>query len=186
MLFSEGTFIELLDQACMNKPMIKVARFFMWITRKRAMGRRFREYRNAPPGYIDMCLEDTNPTLDGLRNYLRQARIPADVMKSRRKDIRGRQLKWTLCVPMDAQLPFFMSPYNISPRASAPEHPAGVHGVDKVVYACAPEMVTVLEKLADDPALTLVAETDPAKRGVRTVTIDGRDIKEILGDYMAE
>ena len=111
---------------------------------------RFNNWENSKPGYFEICLETYSNNFKNEIKILNRYDQKYFLTSSKRLDPKNRLLKWKLLFPMEVNLPFFMTYFNIDPKPKNFVHPNGISKIKKVVYSIDKKFKSLLEDLCED------------------------------------
>lgn len=149
--FSEGPYIELLEKA-------PVSKLTLWALKGIGQGqvaKRLRSWKNAPPGFFEICLETTTPHLNEAKTQMQQLGQRYFCTRSQRKDPQQRLLQWQLLFPHNVALPFIMTPFNTNPKPKDFTNPNGIRQIKQCTYNNTPAHLQMVKTLCQDPRLLL-------------------------------
>ena len=149
--FSQGPYIELLD----NIIIPIYTRTLLRLLGKRKILDRIDEWRSQKEGFFEICLENKSNHFRHEKTVLKKHGIDYFITKSKRIDPLDRALEWKLLFPFELRLPFFMTPFNTSPKPINFTHPNGVKGIERLSYGTADHLISIVKELCDDQILNL-------------------------------
>ena len=144
--FSEGPYIELIKAP----PVSKFSKMLLKLMGKQKLVDRFNNWENSKPGYFEICLETYSNNFKNEIKILNRYDQKYFLTSSKRLDPKNRLLKWKLLFPMEVNLPFFMTYFNIDPKPKNFVHPNGISKIQKVVYGLDKKFKSLLEDLCED------------------------------------
>ena len=144
--FSEGPYIELIKAP----PVSKFSKMLLKLIGKQKLVDRFNNWENSKPGYFEICLETYSNNFKNEIKILNRYDQKYFLTSSKRLDPKNRLLKWKLLFPMEVNLPFFMTYFNIDPKPKNFVHPNGISKIQKVVYGLDKKFKSLLEDLCED------------------------------------
>ena len=144
--FSEGPYIELIEKS----PVSKFSKSLLKLIGKQKLVDRFNNWENSKPGYFEICLETYSNNFKNEIKILNKYDQKYFITSSKRLDPKNRLLKWKLLFPMEINLPFFMTYFNIDPKPKNFVHPNGISKIKKVVYGLDKKFKSLLEDLCED------------------------------------
>ena len=152
--FSEGPYIELLGSESPVSPFIS---FILRLIGKAKVAERFKRWKTAEPGYFELCLENYNADFKVEEAVFKTFSQPYFITKSSRHDPQDRLLKWRMLFPLEVDLPFLMTYFNIDPKPSNFKHPNGYTRVKMVRYTTDEKWIPLLDALCEDHTLKMEA-----------------------------
>ena len=144
--FSEGPYIELIEKS----PVSKFSKSLLKLIGKQKLVDRFNNWENSKLGYFEICLETYSNNFKNEIKILNKYDQKYFITSSKRLDPKNRLLKWKLLFPMEVNLPFFMTYFNIDPKPKNFVHPNGISKIKKVVYGLDKKFKSLLEDLCED------------------------------------
>lgn len=150
--FSEGPYIELFN----NSGMPKVAKFILRVCGKGFMVDLMNKWESADEGYISICLENYEESLNNELNVYKKHQMKYFKTRGKRTDTYNRNLEYDVAFPNNSHIPFIMTYFNIDPKPKNFVHPNGITHVEKVVYGAPRKSHDVIKELCDDPMLELI------------------------------
>jgi hypothetical protein len=147
--FSDGPYIELIKAP----PVSKFSKMLLKLIGKQKLVDRFNNWENSKPGYFEICLETYSNNFKNEIKILNRCDQKYFITSSKRLDPKNRLLKWKLLFPMEVNLPFFMTYFNIDPKPKNFIHPNGISKIKKVVYSLDKKFMSLLEDLCEDELL---------------------------------
>ena len=147
--FSEGPYIELIEKA----PVSKFSKSLLKLIGKQKLVDRFNNWEKSKPSYFEICLETYSNNFKNEIKILNKYDQKYFITSSKRLDPKNRLLKWKLLFPMEINLPFFMTYFNIDPKPKNFVHPNGISKIKKVVYGLDKKFKNLLEDLCEDDLL---------------------------------
>ena len=147
--FSEGPYIELIEKA----PVSKFSKSLLKLIGKQKLVDRFNNWEKSKPSYFEICLETYSNNFKNEIKILNKYDQKYFITSSKRLDPKNRLLKWELLFPMEINLPFFMTYFNIDPKPKNFVHPNGINKIKKVVYGLDKKFKNLLEDLCEDDLL---------------------------------
>ena len=147
--FSEGPYIELIEKS----PVSKFSKSLLKLIGKQKLVDRFNNWENSKLGYFEICLETYSNNFKNEIKILNRYDQKYFITSSKRLDPKNRLLKWKLLFPMEINLPFFMTYFNIDPKPKNFVHPNGISKIKKVVYGLDKKFKSLLEDLCEDELL---------------------------------
>ena len=147
--FSEGPYIELIEKA----PISKFSKSLLKLIGKQKLVDRFNNWEKSKPSYFEICLETYSNNFKNEIKILNKYDQKYFITSSKRLDPKNRLLKWKLLFPMEINLPFFMTYFNIDPKPKNFVHPNGISKIKKVVYGLDKKLKNLLEDLCEDDLL---------------------------------
>ena len=165
--FSEGPYIELLEKA-------PVSQLTLWALKGIGQGqvaKRLSSWKDAPPGFFEICLETTTPHLKAAKPQMQQLGQPYFCTKSQRKDPQQRLLQWQLLFPHNTALPFIMTPFNINPKPQNFVHPNGMRQIKQCTYNNTPAHLKMVRLPMPGSALVAQGRYRNYRRGVHLVMV---------------
>jgi len=151
--FSEGPYIELLKEA----PVSKFSKSLLKLIGKQKLVDRFNNWENSKPGYFEICLETYSNNFKNEIKILNKYDQKYFITSSKRLDPKNRLLKWKLLFPMEINLPFFMTYFNIDPKPRNFIHPNGIKKINKVKYGNEKRLLKIINEMCNDETLNLQA-----------------------------
>ncbi|MEO1437157.1 MAG: VOC family protein [Bacteroidota bacterium] len=149
--FSEGPYIELMAKV----PVPASVKYFLTILGKGKVRDRLEYWQNAKPGLMDLCLETELLHFKREKAIFKAYQQAYFQTRSARLDPMDRHLKWKMLFPMELQLPFLMTAFNINPKPIDFIHPNGIRKITQVAYGSQPVFLPFLNALCPDEALQL-------------------------------
>ncbi len=149
--FSEGPFLELFQTSGMPNFAKALLRVFVnknFITR-------LDTWEKADERLIAVCLENYKSDLDGEKHILKTYNQKCFQIRARRKDTKGRLLKFTCVFPDELKIPFFMTYFNVDPKPKNFVHPNGIKGISSISFGTTKTLIPLIDELCDDPILKL-------------------------------
>ena len=161
--FSEGPYIELINKVSVSS----LTKFFMRLLGKGKVIERIENWGNREEGFFEICLENYSTNFKEEEGILKKYEKSYFITKSKRTDPSNRVLKWRLLFPLDLDLPFFMTYFNINPKPKDFIHPNGTVKIKSVSYGTQANLIPIIKELCDDETLELFEG-----EGVKDVTYE--------------
>ena len=149
--FSEGPYIELLEKAPVSQLTLRALKGIG----QSQVAQRLSSWKDAPPGFFEICLETKAPHLKAAKAQIQQLGQPYFCTKSQRKDPQQRRLQWQLLFPHNTALPFIMTPFNTNPKPLNFVHPNGTRQIKQCTYKNTPANLQIVKTLCQDLRLLL-------------------------------
>ena len=149
--FSEGPYLELFN----NSSMPKFIKLILCIFGKSAMVKRMNLWENSKEGLIAVSLENYSISLNKELKILESLNIKYFKTSSKRKDTKGRLLKYIVAFPDEMKIPFLMTYFNIDPKPKNFCHPNEVVGIKSISFGTDKKFFKIINELCDDPILKL-------------------------------
>lgn len=147
--FSEGPYIELIEKA----PVSKFSKSLLKLIGKQKLADRFNSWEKSKSSYFEICLETYSNNFKNEIKILNKYDQKYFITSSKRLDPKNRLLKWKLLFPMEINLPFFMTYFNIDPKPKNFVHPNGISKIKKVIYGLDKKFKNLFEDLCEDDLL---------------------------------
>ncbi|MBW9212012.1 MULTISPECIES: VOC family protein [Terrabacteria group] len=165
--FSEGAYIELLQ----NTGMPKIVIFFSKVFGVSKKMERFYYWNNCDEGWCGFCIEKDFGNLDEEVAFLNKNGIKGVLFNNlKRVDTKDRVLKYKCFFPEGLDFPFLMSYFSIDPKPVNFTHPNGIRKIKKIVFKIDEKNASILKQLIQDDVLEIIV--DDKEKGIVGVEYD--------------
>lgn len=155
--FSEGPYIELLATTGMPKPI----RWLFRLARRGSFVDRLEYWESHEPGWCGICLEKDPGALTPEITTLKQAGINGLYLQSlQRRDIHGRELRYSCFFPDDITMPFIMSDFTPNPRPQNYIHPNGIERIASISMVVKEDHTPLMDLLNENTQIVRITAGD--------------------------
>ncbi|MGB1971212.1 MAG: VOC family protein [Flavobacteriaceae bacterium] len=147
--FSEGPYIELLEKA----PLSLFAKIILTLIGQTKVVQRLQSWEMAEEGFFELCLENQQTHFKREEQIFKAYGQDYFITKSNRRDIYNRQLTWRLLFPLEKELPFLMTYFNLDPKPKNFIHPNGAIRIKQVSFGIETKFIPIIKELCDDTIL---------------------------------
>ena len=163
--FSEGAYIELLQNTGMPKIVKLISKLFL----KRM--ERFNYWDTCDEGLCGFCIEKDFGSLDKEVEFLKKNGIKGILFNNlKRIDTKNRVLQYKCFFPEGIDFPFLMSYFSIDPKPVNFVHPNGVRKIKKIVIKIDENHANILKQLINDDVLEIIV--DDKEKGITHIEYD--------------
>lgn len=151
--FSQGPYLELFH----NSGMPGFLKSILSISGKKAFIDRLNQWEHSQEGLIGMALENYSDNLESERSILRRYNENMFIIPSKRRDSKGRVLKFTCGFPDNMKIPFMMTYFSQDPKPVDYVHPNGVESIESISFGTDKHLLALIHELCDDKRMKLFA-----------------------------